>query len=210
LVARDIGRIEVAAMEAQFETERGAPLRIGGWPDPETGRVDYAIEIPKGLSFLAFEDFNAEVKGLHAFPRDQWPNVRVVHLAFQVMVGGGFAMLGVAALYWWGVWRRRRQPHNEDGEPRWLLWLIVATGPLGFLALEAGWIVTEVGRQPWIIRNIMRVSEAVTPAPGVLSTFLAFVALYLVLAVVVAVLLVQLGRQPTTSPATGRLDRIME
>jgi cytochrome d ubiquinol oxidase subunit I len=187
---------KLAAMEAQFETERGAPLRIGGWPDPETGRVDYVIEIPKGLSLLAFDDPNAEVKGLRDFPRDLWPNVRVVHLAFQIMVSGGMALVALSALYWWRVWRRRRQPDATAQDPRWLLWLLVAAGPLGFIALEAGWIVTEVGRQPWIIRNIMRVSEAVTPAPGVLSTFLAFVALYLVLAAVLTVLLVRLGRQP--------------
>jgi cytochrome d ubiquinol oxidase subunit I len=197
---------KLAAMEAQFDTERGAPLRIGGWPDPETGRVDYVIEIPKGLSLLAFDDPNAEVKGLRDFPRDLWPNVRVVHLAFQIMVGAGTALMGLSALYWWLAWRRRRHPDPSDRDLRWLLWLLVAAGPLGMIALEAGWIVTEVGRQPWIIKNVMRVSEAVTPSPGIVNTFFAFLALYLVLAAVVTFLLVRLGRLPSAidhGPGSG-------
>lgn len=175
---------KLAAMEAQFRTERGAPLRIGGWPDPAKREVRYVIEIPRLLSVLAYEDPNAEVKGLEAFPRDEWPNVPLVHLSFQVMIGCGLALMGAAALFWL-LWRR-------GDLPRWVAGLLVACGPLGFVALEAGWIVTEVGRQPWIIRGIMRTAEAVTPAPHVEATFYGFTLLYLLLAVVLCVFLLRL------------------
>jgi len=184
---------KLAAMEAQFDTERGAPLRIGGWPDPHRRETRYAIEIPGALSYLAHRDPNAEVKGLDAFPRDQWPNVHIVHLAFQLMVGAGLAMVGVSLLYWGWVWRGKRRPGGEGEPPRWLAWGIAASAPLGFLALEAGWMVSEVGRQPWIIRDVMRTAEAVTPAAHVELTFWGFTLLYLFLSGVVAWYLLRLG-----------------
>jgi cytochrome bd ubiquinol oxidase subunit I len=181
---------KLAAMEGQFRTERGAPLRIGGLPDPERRETRYAIDLPRGLSLLARHDPNAVILGLEAFPRDQWPNVVVVHLAFQVMVGSGVLLAALVLLFQF-LTRRRR------GEfPEWLLLPLIATGPLAFIGLEAGWIVTEAGRQPWIIRGVMRTAEAVTPAPGVAWTLAAFVLLYLLLAVVLARLLLRLGRAP--------------
>lgn len=157
--------VKLAAMEAQFKTERAAPLRLGGLPDPEAQTVRYAIEVPGMLSWLAFGDTSAEVPGLDRVPRDQWPNVPVTHIAFQIMVIAGILMVLVVAWYWSASWRRRGRVLYD----RRLLWGLVAAGPLGFIALEAGWVVTEVGRQPWIIRGVMRTSEAVTPAPGVVS-----------------------------------------
>lgn len=177
---------KLAAMEAQFETERGAPLRIGGWPDPERGEVHYVIEIPKLLSYLAYRDPDAVVLGLNEFPRDLWPNVPVVHLSFQVMVGAGLAMIAVSLLYWLLQWLRRDLP-------RWLAFLLVPSGALGFIALEAGWTVTEVGRQPWTIRGVMRTAEAVTPAAHVEATFYGFLALYTFLGAVLAWYLIHLG-----------------
>ncbi|MGV3721132.1 MAG: cytochrome ubiquinol oxidase subunit I [Actinomycetota bacterium] len=195
---------KLAAMEAQFETERGAPLRIGGWPDPERRKVSYVIEIPKLLSYLAFRDPEAVVKGLEEFPRDEWPNVPLTHLAFQVMIGGGFALIAVSLMFWLLRWRLR------GAVPDWMAGLLVLVSPLGFLALQAGWIVSEVGRQPWVIRGIMRSSEAVTPAPYVEPTFFGFLALYLFLAVCLVWYLLHLGRQRTahsgaeTAPASGK------
>jgi cytochrome bd ubiquinol oxidase subunit I len=177
---------KLAAMEAQFRTERGAPFRIGGWPDPDRGEVRYAIEIPRLLSYLAHRDPDAVVRGLEEFPRDEWPNVHVVHLAFQVMVGSALILIAVSLLYWLFQWRR-------GAAPRWLAGLLVPAGSLGFVALEAGWIVTEVGRQPWIIRGVMRVSEAVTPSPYVEATFFGFLALYVFLAVTLCWYLLRLG-----------------
>jgi cytochrome d ubiquinol oxidase subunit I len=189
LAARFVARyqpVKLAAMEGQFRTERGAPLRIGGWPDEAAGETRYAIEIPYALSILAFKDPRAEVRGLEAFPREHWPPVAVVHVAFQVMValGSYLAVVGAAGL--WLMWRGR-----DLARHRWLLRALVLAAPMGFVCTEAGWIVTEVGRQPWIIHGLLRTAEAVTPMPGLVVPFLVFTGLYGVLGVVVAWLLYQ-------------------
>jgi cytochrome bd ubiquinol oxidase subunit I len=152
---------KLAALESQFATERGAPLRVGGLPDEAAQTTRYAIEIPRGLSLLAFHDPDAEVKGLTAFPRDEWPPVMPVHLAFQVMVMLGTLMALVCA--WASTVLARGQP--IAGRPR-LLAALAALTPAGFIATEAGWTVTEVGRQPWVIGGILRTADAVTPMPG--------------------------------------------
>lgn len=180
--------IKLAAMEGQFATEQGAPLRIGGIPDMATGETPYALEIPYALSLLAFHDPNAEVKGLNNYAADLLPNVPVVHIAFQVMVGIGVALLALSAAFWF-IYRR-----THGRLPRLLLYLLVAAGPLGFVALEAGWIVTEVGRQPWVIYNVMRTSAAVTPAPGIELTLASFIAIYALLSVTLIWLLLRLGQ----------------
>lgn len=174
--------IKLAALEGQFETQRGAPLRLGGLPDPAAGVTRYAVEIPYGLSLLAFHDPQAEVQGLNSFPVDEWPQpLPVVHIAFQIMVGAGTALAAVAV---WAaglaLWRRRL-PDN-----RWLLRALVACGPLGFIAIEAGWTVTEVGRQPWVIYKVLRTADAVTPATGLITPFILFMLLYICLGAVVA------------------------
>lgn len=175
---------KLAAMEALFETQPRAPLLIGGWPDEENGKVDYAIELPGFLSFLATGSFDATIKGLQEFPRDEWPPVLITHLAFQIMVGLGMFLAGVSALGLWAILKKRAFLNAA-----WFQWLVVLCTPLGFLALEAGWVVTEVGRQPWIIYGLMRTSEALTPRPGIIYSFALYAALYGFLAVVVALLL---------------------
>jgi cytochrome d ubiquinol oxidase subunit I len=177
---------KLAAMEAHFRTERGAPLILGGWPDAEAGKVRFALPLPGMLSFLAFGDLKAEVKGLNDIPRDQWPPVLPVHAAFQIMVGAGTAMAAVAAAFLWLAFRR--SPWLEH---RRFLTILALCTPLGFIALEAGWTVTEVGRQPWILYGIIRTRDAVTPMPGLIYPFLAFSAVYLFLAVVVAWLMLR-------------------
>jgi cytochrome d ubiquinol oxidase subunit I len=172
---------KLAAMEAHFETASGAPLILGGLPDTEARRVRFAIPLPRMLSFLAFGDFKAEVKGLNDIPRDQWPPVLPVHAAFQIMVGAGTAMAAVAAAFLWLSFRRSPWLMH-----RRFLGLLALCTPLGFIALEAGWTVTEVGRQPWILYGVMRTRDAVTPMPGLIYPFLAFSAVYLFLAAVVA------------------------
>ena len=195
LSARHVARhqpAKLAAMEAHYDTERGAPLRIGGWPDEEAERTRWAIEIPYGLSLLAFHDPRAEVRGLKEFPRADRPPVAVVHAAFQVMVGCGTVMAVTALAGAWLYWRRRRLP-----DAPWYLRLVTLTGPLGFVAIEAGWTVTEVGRQPWIIHGVMRTADAVTPMPRLVIPLVTFTAVYLLLAFVVVVLL---RRQVFESP----------
>ena len=186
--------VKLAAMEGQFRTQRGAPLRIGGIPDEEARTTRWAIEIPKALSFLSFGDFDAEVRGLEAFPEDEWPPVAIVHYAFQIMVALG---LYLAAMAGWTVWKwiRRRDPVQD----RWFLRALVLAAPMGFIATEAGWVVTEVGRQPWIIYGIVRTADAVTPMPGLVYPFAVFTLLYIALAVIVAYLLY---RQVVQSPSS--------
>jgi len=174
--------LKLAALEGQFRTERGAPLRLGGVPDPERRETRFAIEIPYGLSLLAFHDPGAEVKGLEAFPREQWPNVRNVHLAFQVMVGLGTLLASVSAVALYLGIRRR-------AAPPWFLRLVVVAAPAGFLALEAGWLVTEWGRQPWSVWGVLRTAESVTPVGHLAVPLALFMLLFAFLAVITAALL---------------------
>lgn len=187
--------VKLAAMEGQFRTERGAPLRIGGWPDEQRGETRYAIEIPAALSWLSYGDADAEVRGLNDFPPEDIPPVAVVHVAFQVMVGiGGLMMLAalVAAISWLR-WRRL---------PEWnmFLWFVVLLGPLSVVAMQAGWIVTEVGRQPWIVHGYMRTAEAVTSAPGVWSVFGVTIAVYAAIGGSLVVVLRRLAGVPVEVP----------
>lgn len=185
--AKDVARrqpAKLAAMEAHFHTERGASLIIGGIPDTAAQTVNYAIKIPKLLSFMATNDFNAEVKGLDHFPKKDQPPVTVPHFAFQIMVGLGMAMLGIALIYFIALLKKK-----SWSDSRWLLKLFVIATPMGYLALEAGWTVTEVGRQPWIIYGVMRTADAVTPMPGIAYSFYLFTAVYISLAVIVSLLL---------------------
>lgn len=176
--------VKLAAMEGHFRTERGAALIIGGWPDEDAMEMRYGVTLPRALSFLAFGDFDAEVRGLEEFPRDTWPPIAPTHLAFDLMVGCGMVLLGLSALLAFLAWRRKRLPDH----PKVLLAIALA-GPLGFVALEAGWTVTEVGRQPWVIYDVMRTADAVTPMPGLVVPFVTFTLVYALLAVAVVYLL---------------------
>lgn len=185
--AKDVAKrqpAKLAAMEAHFHTEKAAPLIIGGIPDEKTQTVKYALKIPGLLSFMAHNDFNAEVKGLDSIPPENHPPVAVTHYAFQVMVGLGMAMMGIALLYFLALWKRKRWLDS-----RWLLKLFVIATPMGFIAVEAGWTVTEVGRQPWIIHNVMRTADAVTPMPGIIYSFYLFTAVYVSLSIIVIFML---------------------
>ena len=199
LLARQVALtqpVKLAAMEGQFRTERGAPLRLGGLPDVEARETRHALEIPGALSLLAFHDPQATVRGLEEFPRADWPPVVVVHLAFQLMVACGSVMALVALVGAWLAWRHAALPDR-----RWYLRALVACGPLGFVAIEAGWTVTEVGRQPWIVQGVMRTAEAVTPVPGLLLPLVATSLLYLLLGFVVLELL---RRQVFAGPGAVR------
>jgi cytochrome d ubiquinol oxidase subunit I len=175
---------KLAALEGQFATETGAPLRLGGVPDPARHTTRWALEIPYGLSLLAHHDPHARIVGLDDIRRDLWPNTVLVHLSFQVMVacGTGMALLALAAGFL--AWRRRELP-----ERRWLLRALVLASPLGVLALEAGWMVTELGRQPWIIQGVMRTRDAVTPMPGLAVPLVTITLVYVALGAIVVALL---------------------
>ncbi len=168
------------------------PLMIGGLADPNTGRVYYALEIPHGLSFLATGDPNATIKGLDAYAPDDRPNPLPIHTSFDGMVGSGFFALFVALIFWFVYWRKKRTvPKN-----RVLLGAIVLAGPLSFLAIELGWMVTEFGRQPWVIYNFLRTKDAVTPAPGLNISFLVFSIIYILLSITLIGLLRGIARSP--------------
>ncbi|MEX5258416.1 cytochrome ubiquinol oxidase subunit I [Kocuria arenosa] len=179
--------VKLAAMEGIFETTEGAPLHLGGVV--VDGEMRYALEVPHGLSLLAHFDPNAEVMGLNDVPEDERPPVNVVHLAFQAMVGCGFALLGLSL--WLAVsWKRRRGPP----ESVWFWRAAALSGLLAVLALEAGWVVTEVGRQPWIVLGLLRTSEAVNPAPGLVYGFVLVAVVYAVLTVATVYVLRRLAR----------------
>jgi cytochrome d ubiquinol oxidase subunit I len=190
--------VKFAALEGHFETQQRAPLRVGGLPDEEKRRTPYAIEIPYALSLLAFHDPDAAVTGLNEFDRELWPPVAVVHLSFQVMIAAGLAMMAVAL--WAAVlWRR----HSTLTSTTAFLKAAVMAAPLGFIAIESGWVVTEVGRQPWIIQGVMKTAGAVTPMPGLIFPLVVFTTIYLFLAVIVCVLL---QRQFRASPRFTRYN----
>lgn len=194
---------KLAAMEAHFDTQERAPLRIGGVVDEESGELRYAIEIPAALSFLVHDNVTGAVTGLNDIPRDEWPPVAIVHYAFDGMVGLGVLMLG-ASLWFAGAFLRagRRVPTG-----RALLRTLVVLLPAGFIAIELGWIVTEVGRQPWIIHAVMRTEDAVTPMPGLVAPFVTFTLVYLALGAIVAYLFAQQVRSTYPAPGATREAR---
>jgi len=166
--------IKLAAMEGLAETTQAARVEVGGiWNGEE---LVGAIEIPIDglLSFIATNDFDATVVGLDSVPESDRPPVGIVHIAFQIMVGLGTALAGCAL---WAGWRWRR--HGQALlDSRWFLYALVLSGPAAIVAMETGWITTEVGRQPWIVHNILRTEDAVTDASYIWYTFGALVVVY--------------------------------
>jgi cytochrome d ubiquinol oxidase subunit I len=166
---------KVAAMEGLWETQRGAPLVLFGWPDQEAETTKYAIEIPKLSSLILTHDLNGEVKGLKEWPKDERPPAAVVFWAFRIMVGIGVLMIatGVMAIV---LYIRKRL-----FDTRWFQYWCMALTPTGFLAVLAGWFVTEVGRQPWVVQSLMRTSDATSPVQGtsIAISLTAFTIIYI-------------------------------
>ncbi|MGC9665299.1 cytochrome ubiquinol oxidase subunit I [Planosporangium sp. 12N6] len=178
---------KLAAAEGLYRTHSHVPLSVGGvYLDNE---LRYALEIPNGLSLLVGESPETVVIGLNRFPPDVRPPVNIVHWSFDIMVGIGFGLLllGLWLLLSW--WRRRDLPRT-----RWFLWLAALAGIASVVALECGWIVTEVGRQPWIVYSHMRVSQAVNPAPGLVAGLVIVIVVYLAMTVAAVYVLRRLAR----------------
>jgi len=197
--AREVARdqpVKLAAMEGLGQTTRGAPEHLLGWYDGR--RVVDGIEIPRMLSLLAYHDPDATVRGLDSVPVADQPPVNVVRFSFQAMVGIGtlLGVLGVIVLY--VRLRRRRLPRS-----RWFYRAVVVAGPLSVVALIAGWITTEVGRQPWVVYGVMRTSAAVTGADGIPVGYGALVVVYLGLGVAVAWMLRRLSQAPLETSRRG-------
>jgi cytochrome d ubiquinol oxidase subunit I len=179
--------VKLAAIEGLGPTRKGAPEHLLGWYDGE--KVVYGIEIPRLLSLLAYHDPNATVRGLDTVPPADRPPVNVVRFAFQTMVGIGTLLALVGLVYLYVRFRHRRLPRS-----RWFYRAVVLAGPLSVVALIAGWITTEVGRQPWVVYRVMRTSEAVTGADGISVGYGTLIAVYLGLAGIVAWLLRRFSR----------------
>jgi cytochrome bd ubiquinol oxidase subunit I len=195
--AREVAReqpAKLAAMEGLQETEAGAPVHLLGWYDGE--EVRYGIELPRLLSLLAYHDPNARVEGLADFPADEHPPVNVVRLAFQTMVGIGFALAGISLVHLFVVARRKQLPRST-----WFYRAVVAAGPLSVVALVAGWVTTEVGRQPWVVYGHMRTEEAITGAGGIPVGYASLVLVYAGLVVAVTWILRRLARAPADTAA---------
>jgi cytochrome bd ubiquinol oxidase subunit I len=198
---RDVAKkqpVKLAAMEGLQKTQTGAPFTLGGFYDARRGEVRYGIQVPKMLSLLARHNPNAKVIGLESVPPRDRPPVNVVRIAFQTMVsiGTALALLGVVFFLTW--LRKRRLPRSP-----WFYRAVMAAGPLSFVALIAGWITTEVGRQPWIVYKVMRTTQAVTSADGLEVGYAVLVAVYISLAVGVYWLLRRLTRRPARTEVAG-------
>jgi cytochrome bd ubiquinol oxidase subunit I len=178
---------KLAAFEGLYETEERAPVHLGGWYDGD--EIRYGIPLPRLLSLLAFHDPDARVEGLEETPPQDRPPVNVVRAAFQTMVGIGFLLAGIAAVYLLVWLRRRRLPQSA-----WFYRAVVAAGPLSVVALIAGWVTTEVGRQPWVVYGHMRTEEAVTGASGIPVGYASLVLVYAGLLAAVIWILRRLAR----------------
>jgi cytochrome d ubiquinol oxidase subunit I len=165
---------KVAAMEGIWDTKRGAPLLLFGWPDQEAETTRYAVEIPKLSSLILTHDLNGEVRGLKEWPKNERPPAALVFWSFRIMVGLGMLMIatGVIAI----VLHFRKRLFDT----RWFQYWCMALTPAGFIAVLAGWFVTEVGRQPWIVQGILRTDAAISPVLGssVAVSLTAFIIVY--------------------------------
>jgi cytochrome d ubiquinol oxidase subunit I len=171
--------VTLAAMEGLFESKEGAPIAIIGQPDMEKKRLDNAIYIPNALSFLTYQRWDAKVRGLNEFPEDQHPtNIPLLYYSFHIMVGLGtifIALMSVAAIWLWRGWLY---------DSNWLLWLLMLSFPFPFIANVAGWMVAELGRQPWLVYGLLRTEHGHSPmvsSGNVMFTLLGFFGMYTVL-----------------------------
>ncbi|MBP1678633.1 MAG: cytochrome bd ubiquinol oxidase, subunit, partial [Bacteroidetes bacterium] len=185
----------LAAMEGLFRTEQGAPLVIIGQPDMERMRLDNPIHIPNMLSFLTYNRWNAEVRGLDSFPREDWPdNIPLLYYSYHIMVGLGTLFIAVTAL---GVFLLLRKGLFTA---RPLLWTLMLAFPFPFIANTAGWMTAELGRQPWLVYNLLRTADGTSTmvsAGNGLFTLLGFLGIYFLIGVLFLFLVVRLiGKGP--------------
>jgi cytochrome d ubiquinol oxidase subunit I len=189
---------KLAAIEPLFETQEGAPLSIGGYPDVGAGEMRYDIEIPSLLSVLSLDDPNATIQGLNDFPEDERADPRAVWWAYDAMTGIGFFLATIIPVFWIFYWRSRGVPTYRP-----LLAALTLSGFLGFLAILLGWITTEEGRQPWVAQGVMRIEEGFSLAPGIGVAFIGFALLYLFLS---STLIWLLKRIATGAPDDADLE----
>ena len=189
----------LAGMEGLYTTQQGAPMHILGQPDDSKQKIDNPLSVPNMLSFLTYKRWNAEVKGLDAFPKDQRPdNVPLLYFAYHIMVGLGTIFIAIMALSVLLLWRKKLF------EARWMLWILMLSAPFPYIANTAGWITAEVGRQPWLVYGLLRTSEGystLVSAGNGLFTLLGFMGMYTVLSILFLFLLYRViaeGPEPGT------------
>jgi cytochrome d ubiquinol oxidase subunit I len=194
----------LAAMEGLFSTEHGAPLAIIGQPDMERQRLDNPIIVPRMLSFLTYRHWGAQVRGLDAFPPEDWPeNIPLLYFCYRIMVGLGTIFIAVTALAALLLARRKLF------ETRWMLWILMLAIPFPYIANTAGWVTAEVGRQPWVIYGLMRTADAyshMVSAGNAMFTLIGFMGLYLVLGILFLFLVrreIEHGPGPGDAAATA-------
>jgi cytochrome d ubiquinol oxidase subunit I len=188
---------KVMAMEGHYDSHpHGAPLILFGIPNPEEKRIDYAIQIPQLSSLILKHEWGAPLDGLDTIPDEDEPPVAIIFWSFRIMVGLGFAMLGLGA---WGLLRRVRGRLFED---KWLHRAAILMGPTGFVAVLAGWITTEVGRQPFTVYGVLRTSDSLAPvaAPAVAASLLAFIVVYFFVFGAGTFYILRMMNAPTSKP----------
>ncbi|MDB5858049.1 MAG: cytochrome d ubiquinol oxidase subunit I-like protein [Ramlibacter sp.] len=191
---------KIAAIEGIWHTEKGAPLTLFGWPNEKEGRTDFAIQVPKLASLILAHDMDAELKGLDEFPNAH-PPVAPVFWAFRIMVGMGMLMLLVAWSSAWTLWRTRSAA--QAGFNTWQLRLLAAMTFSGWVATVAGWCVTEIGRQPFLVYGLLRTADLVADHPPgmVLGTLLAYLAVYVLLLSAYVRVLMYMAQHPAMPTA---------
>jgi cytochrome bd ubiquinol oxidase subunit I len=189
--------VSFAAMEGLFRTEEGAEIVLIGQPDMQAERLDNKLAVPNVLSFLTYNRWDAQVKGLHEFPRETWPtNVPGLYYAYHMMVGLGTIFIGLLAFALLLLWRKKLF------EARWLLWPMMVIAPLAYIANLAGWYTAELGRQPWLVYGLMHTRDGASPnvsAGNTLFTLLGFIGLYMLLGLLFLLLtgkIIHKGPQP--------------
>ncbi len=185
----DYQPIKGAAFEGLFKSERGAGLHLFGQPNMETMTIDNPLAVPRALSFLLYEKLWAKVKGLDAFPRKDWPdNLPLLYYAYHVMAGLGTILAGVMGLALLLLWR------GKLFRTSWMLWIIMLCAPFPYIATTAGWLTTELGRQPWLVYGLLRTADGASPlvhSGNALFTLLGFLGLYLLLGLLFLFLFVE-------------------
>ena len=205
MIAENQG-VTLAAMEGLFTTQEGAPIAILGQPDVEKRRLDNPLEIPNMLSFLTYRKWAANVKGLDAFPQEQWPDrIEMLYYSYHIMVGLGTIFIAVMVLAAILFWCKRLF------ESRWMLWTLMLCVPMPYIANTAGWITAELGRQPWLIYGLMRTSHGVSPRVGAGNawfTLIGFMGMYTVLGILWLFLVwreIEIGPEPSDK-SRGQTD----
>jgi len=183
---------KLAAMEGLFETQRGAPLAIIGMPDTQNGKLIDPIYVPEFLSFLAYGNFNATVDGLNSYSKDLWPPVELTYYCYHIMVGLGTIFIAQTLIGLFLLWRRKLY------SSRWFLWMLMLTVPFPYIANEAGWIVSEVGRQPWLVYGLMKTpagTSANVAAGETIFTTMGFAGIYAMLSILFLFLVARIIHQ---------------